>query len=94
MASRYRNTEIRKEEDGRRVYRTRIPTEIPQKDTDMYVVTQLGDRLDLLADKYYNDPKLWWIIAYANNIHDAPIGLEEGQTLRIPTEFLNILSEF
>lgn len=94
MASRYRNNEIRRNEDGRRVYRSQIPADIPLRDSDLYVVTQLGDRLDLLADKYYNDARLWWIIAYANNIHDAPIGLEEGQTLRIPTEFLTILSEF
>ena len=25
-----------------------------------------GDRLYKLADKYYNDPKLWWIIAWYN----------------------------
>ena len=94
MASRYRNNEIRRDSDGRRVYRSNIPADIPLRDSDMYVVTQLGDRLDGLADKYYNDSRLWWIIAYANNIHDAPLGLPEGRTLRIPTEFLNILSDF
>lgn len=94
MANRYRNTEVKKNEDGDRVYRTRIPSEIPVRDSDIYVMTQEGDRLDQLAHQYFNDSRLWWIIAYANNIHDAPIGLDEGLTLRIPTEFLTILSEF
>ena len=26
-----------------------------------------GDRLYKLADKHYNDPKLWWIIAWYNS---------------------------
>lgn len=94
MSSRYRNTEKRKNTEGQRVYRTDIPNEIPLRDTDIYVMTQEGDRLDYLAHQYYNDSRLWWIIAYANDIHDAPLGLESGITLRIPTEFLSILSEF
>lgn len=30
-----------------------------------HIVSQ-GDRLDLLAGYYYNDPRLWWRIADAN----------------------------
>lgn len=29
------------------------------------------DTLDSLALKYYNNPTLWWIIAYFNNIQDS-----------------------
>ena len=29
------------------------------------------DTLDSLALKYYNNPTLWWIIAYYNNIQDS-----------------------
>lgn len=92
MANRYRNNEIRKTEDGTRVYRTRIRRPIPLKDSDLYVVTQTGDRLDSLAAQYYNDSRLWWIIADANNVHNALLSLPEGTTLRIPMEFLEILA--
>ena len=94
MANRYRNNEVKKNDRGRRVYRTRIPKDIPVRDNDIYVVTQTGDRLDSLAAQYYNDSRLWWIIAAANNIHDALLGLPEGTTLRIPQDFLNILSNY
>lgn len=91
---RYNKNEIKKTEDGRRVYRTRISKTIKLRDSDIYVATQSGDRLDTLASKYYNDSRLWWIIASANNIHNALIGLEEGMILRIPTEFLEILNTY
>lgn len=94
MANRYRRNEIERNEDGSRVYRTRIPNNIPERDTDIYVVTQTGDRLDALAAEYYNDSRLWWIIAAANNVHDAWLGIPEGTTLRIPQNFLEILANY
>jgi len=91
---RYNKNEIKKNDAGRKVYRSRISNTIKLRDSDIYVAVQTGDRLDTLASKYYNDSRLWWIIASANNIHDAPIGLEEGMILRVPTEFLEILNTY
>ena len=31
-------------------------------DKDIFVITQDGDRLDILAQKYYGDVNLWWYI--------------------------------
>jgi len=94
MASRYQNTEIRNTNDGRRVYRTKLPPNIPLSDTDIYVITETYDRLDTLAYQYYEDASLWWIIASANNIHDAPFGLTDGTLLRIPTNYIQIINNF
>ena len=47
---------------------TTIYTQIPKRDSDIYLITQAGDRLDLLATQFYNDPSLWWYIAQANNL--------------------------
>ena len=43
----------------------------------------LRDKYYILAQKYYNDPKLWWIIAQYNQ---APTEqhLTEGQIIKIP----------
>ena len=82
--ARYDNNETKKLLDGRVVYRSKIYPEIPLRDDDKYVVTQTGDRLDTLANQYYNDSTLWWIIASANNLHTASIGLEDGTVLRVP----------
>ncbi len=94
MASRYENNEIQKLKDGREVYRTRIYPNIPLLDSDMYIVTQTGDRLDTLAYQYYDDSSLWWIIATANNLHDAPFAFEDGTILRIPENYLEIINNF
>ena len=94
MASRYENNKSKKINDGRIVYRSKIYPEIPLRDDDMYVASETGDRLDTLAYQYYEDSSLWWIIASANNIHNAPIGLKDGTILRIPQNYIEILVNF
>ena len=61
---------------------TTIYSSIPESDGDIYVVSQLGDRLDLLAHQFYGDVTLWWYIAKANNLKYN--NLPEGIQLRIP----------
>ena len=40
--------------------------EIPVSANDIWVETEFGDRLDLLANQFYNDTSLYWIISCAN----------------------------
>lgn len=94
MASRYENNETQKLSDGRVVYRTRLYPNIPKTDKDIYIVTQTGDRLDTLANQFYGDSSLWWIIATANNIHDATFAVEDGTTLRVPENYTKIINDF
>lgn len=60
--------------------------ELPHDINDIYAFTTLGDRLDLLAQQFYGDVDLWWIIASGNpdiipqNSLFIPVGLE----IRIP----------
>tara|TARA_B100000287_G_C20650158_1_gene786574 strand:- start:260 stop:526 length:267 start_codon:yes stop_codon:yes gene_type:complete len=58
--------------------------EIPERDTDFYVTTQFGDRLDTLAFEYYGDPHLWWLIARANKL--VGMNIPVGTSLRIPAD--------
>ena len=60
---------------------------------DLYIISEKGDRLDLLANKYYGDQTMWWIIATANNINDATFYVEPGIQLRIPTDTAKVLSD-
>ena len=94
MASRYQNNETKTTNDGRRVFRSKIYLNIPLRDDDIYVATETTDRLDTLAYDYYKDASLWWIIAAANNIHNAPYGLKDGTILRIPQNYIEILNNF
>ena len=61
---------------------TTIYSSIPETDSDIYVITQHGDRLDMLATNFYGDPNLWWYIAKANNLTFMTI--PTGTSLRIP----------
>ncbi len=93
MASRYDSNEEKKLKDGRIVYRSKIYPNIPKKDTDIYIVTQGGDRLDTIAYQFYNDSSLWWIIATANNIHGADFAVDDGTILRVPQDPIDILNK-
>ena len=81
---RYDNTAVVRDANKKVMKRrTKFYKAIPEQSNDIYVMTQLGDRCDLLADQYYGDSSLWWYIAKANNLKFN--NLEEGLTLRIPS---------
>lgn len=92
--SRYSNNETQKLKEGKVVYKSKIYPKIPLKDTDIYIVTQTGDRVDTLAQQFYGDSSLYWIILTANNIHDAPFAFSDGTILRIPKDYLEIVKNF
>jgi hypothetical protein len=83
---RYDNVETKKLDDGRTVLKTKIFPPIPKRDDDIYILTQETDRLDTLANYFYGDSTLWWIIVHANNLSVADIGVEPGIQLRIPKD--------
>jgi hypothetical protein len=91
--NRYYTNGIKKEKDGREVYKPKIYPNIPLMDTDVYVATETGDRLDTLAHQFYGDSTLGWLIASANNIHNASFGLIDGTVLRIPKDISQILTQ-
>jgi hypothetical protein len=63
---------------------TKYPN-IPVSFQDIYVYTGIGDRYDLLAQVYYNDSSLWWVISRANyNLSKDSIIPPIGSQIRIP----------
>ena len=79
-----------------RYYRNIKYPQIPLSISDLYVVTTAGDRLDLLANQFYNDIRLWWVIATANRdiVRRDSYGLKPGLEIRIPTNIQRILQDF
>jgi hypothetical protein len=78
-----------------RQYRdSKYPT-VPLSDTDIYVITTIGDRYDLLANEFYGDPSLWWIISISNSLlPQNSIFIPVGTQLRIPTNVNSILTSY
>ena len=86
--SRYRRQRLI-EVDGIVSQETWRPVDLPLSSKDKMHMVKDHERLrlDLLADQYYGDQYLWWVIAFANNIVDPFMELNNQDTpvfLRIP----------
>ena len=56
--------------------------------TDTHI-WKYGDRFYNLANKYYNNPELWWIIAWYNG-SPTEAHLKKGDVIEIPVNLENI----
>lgn len=64
---------------------------IPTDDLDYVVQFKLGDRLDILAQTFYGDSQLQWVILWANPQYYSPADIKPGDYIVIPNrERLNI----
>lgn len=92
--NRYDGIEVLKGTNGRRFKKSTLFPIIEPHIDDIYIIGQVGDRLDNLAFKYYQDSSLWWIIARANNIGKGDLIVEVGTQLRIPQDQFRIIEEY
>lgn len=93
MSNRYLHTKIKETKNKKRYLESTIYPKVSPTDNDIYIITEQGDRLDILANKYYKNPSMWWIIASANNINDANFFVQPGTQLRIPSNIGKILGD-
>jgi hypothetical protein len=95
MINRYQNTKVTKtENEGNEIYVNSVYPDIPYSNSDVYVITTLGDRLDILANNIYGDTSLWWIISSANQLPGDSLTPPIGIQLRIPTDLQPILNAY
>jgi hypothetical protein len=93
--NRYQNIPIIKNSTGTRYYRDNKYPRIPLSVNDIYVITTIGDRFDLLAQQYYSDPSLWWIISIANEtLSQNSLYIPVGSQLRIPSNPTTVLASY
>jgi phage tail protein X len=78
------------------VYRTSRYPEVLLSPNDIYVYTTQGDRFDTLAQQYYSDSSLWWVISIANTdkVNQSTIVIPEGLQIRIPSTYANVIQDF
>ena len=81
--------------DGNLVYQTSRYPEVQLSVNDIYVYTTQGDRFDILAQQYYKDSSLWWVISIANNdLNQSTLIIPEGIQIRIPANYSNVVRNF
>ena len=75
---------------------TNIYPEIPLNSNDIYVSTNFLDRLDLMANQFYGDSTLYWVIASANpdKVDFGSLSVAEGTQLRIPININEIIRSY
>lgn len=72
-----------------------IVTTVRRKSTTLYptflenadgtkIISQQGDRLDILAKEFYNDERLWFVIARANGLGKGSMVVPPGIVVYIP----------
>jgi hypothetical protein len=92
MANRYESSYIvsnakKIESDGTEKYIRRLSSVFYpnfEKTEDVRILSQEGDRLDILAQEYYNDASLWFVIAKVNNLGKGSLDIPAGKIVRIP----------
>ncbi len=94
MYSRYDVIPTKHNEKKKQVKKPVMYPAIPRKVTDIYLQTNPGDRLDLLAHKYYGNPSYYWIIAQANGIGKGSLNVPVGMQLRVPQNTIEILENY
>ena len=93
--NRYDTIAILKTSQNIPYYKGKFYPNIPLSESDIYVITTIGDRLDNLAFSYYRDSTLWWVISAANNnITKGALYPVPGTQLRIPTNISAVLNQF
>ena len=80
---------------GKRFYGVVKYPNIPLSVSDIYVITQKSDRYDLLAEQYYRDKSLWWVISISNpSITQDTLNPPPGVQIRIPTNITDIINSY
>jgi len=94
MNNRYANIKTKKNTSGKGVASSVLYPPIPRHAQDIYIITTVGDRMDMLAKTYYGQVNLWWIIAEANAIGKGTLDIPIGTQLRIPKDLYSIQRDF
>lgn len=84
--TRYTNGIITKNRNNQSFLILRRQLNLKESDGDTFVIVtqELEKRPDLVAQKAYNNPDLWWAIYEFNGIRDPFFNLPAGTLLRIP----------
>lgn len=95
MYNRYSNISTTKNSQmGSQYYVNNLYPDIPYSESDIYVISTYGDRLDLYALDFYNDDRLWVFIASANSLPGDSIYPPVGIQIRIPANLQGILNNY
>lgn len=95
LKMRYKYTKRKQDkETNNRILTTTVYPQIISKNTDLIYYTKFNDSYMKLANTYYKDQSLWWVIARANRPYKGNTRFQAGNKIIIPLEIDDYLNEF
>ena len=94
MYSRYSNIPTTKSISNKTIYQQVYYPEIPTSEDDTYIIVGDQDRLDLIANDFWGDAELWWVLVMVNNLDGSSFFPPKGMQLRIPKDVSSLLNTF
>lgn len=82
--NRYETSTILSNNKGKRRISSIIIPVISLSSNDIYIQTTSPERLDKLANTFYQDATLWWVIATSNGLGKGSLIIPENTRIRIP----------
>jgi nucleoid-associated protein YgaU len=84
QGSRYEKDNLYVDTENDKIYLAQVSTEFAKSSQDLVYRVKAGDRLDLLANRFYGNPQKQWVILYANPEYSNETEITEGSVLTIP----------
>ncbi len=83
--SRYRLNTVHKDNDDRFYFSLPKPVKMPMHKDDSFFGVDIKHkhRMDRITHRFFNNAKLWWLVAMANDLENG-LFLENEVILRIP----------
>jgi hypothetical protein len=91
--SRTRFTTTKKRQDGKQQYNSLNLPSFLESSSDVVINVNNATRLDSLAQQFFGDATLWWVIALYNNLGDASLFVKDRTFLRIPSNIETVFNE-
>jgi hypothetical protein len=85
-SDRYQNLETKVLSNGKVVYKPAKPNIVRQSLSDVVIIANERDRLDIIANNVYDSPNDWWRLAALNGRVNGSLFVKPGTDIRIPTE--------
>lgn len=91
--SRTKFYKTKKRIDGKQQYTSFVFPSFNESADDIVINVSEYDRLDVLAEQFFNDPTLWWVISVYNNISEPSLYVNNRTYLRIPNDIQKVFSK-
>lgn len=91
--SRTRFYKTKKRNDGKQQYRSFVFPTFEESSDDIVIEISEYTRLDVLAEQFFDDASLWWVIAVYNNLSEPSLYVSDQTYLRIPNDIQRVYSK-